>query len=133
MAESMPRRMPQGVLLAAGAAAVLTVSFALTPAGLPGFSICWFKHLAGLPCPGCGLTHAFCAISHGRFDEAWGYNPFGYLFYAAAIFLVAWPWLDRRWPSVGRFLLDRRVSLWGSISLVAVMWAFGLWRMFASG
>jgi hypothetical protein len=28
----------------------------------------------GLPCPGCGLTRAFCLMTHGRFAEALTYH-----------------------------------------------------------
>jgi hypothetical protein len=29
----------------------------------------------GLPCPGCGLTRAFCLMTHGRFSEALAFHP----------------------------------------------------------
>lgn len=37
--------------------------------------ICPYRLLFGTRCPGCGLTHAFCAVLHGHFAAAFGYNP----------------------------------------------------------
>lgn len=41
------------------------------------FTICGFKNLTGLPCPGCGLTHSFCALGKGDFTAAFAYNLLG--------------------------------------------------------
>ena len=41
------------------------------------FTICGFKNFTGLPCPGCGLTHSFCAIGKGDFVSAIVYNILG--------------------------------------------------------
>jgi len=110
---------------------VLGVSLALPAEALPAVVLCPFRATTGLPCPGCGLTHAFCAIGHGDFVQAWAYNPFGFAFYAGALGLLAWPVLRRRCPS----LLSRAVaSPWfvrGPVALVAAMWVFGLWRMWS--
>lgn len=37
-------------------------------------SICLFRNWTGLPCPGCGLTHAGFALLKGNFVLAWHYN-----------------------------------------------------------
>ena len=41
------------------------------------FTVCGFKALTGLPCPGCGLTHSFCAIGKGALGEAFAFNAVG--------------------------------------------------------
>jgi len=41
------------------------------------FTLCGFKLLTGLPCPGCGLTHSFCAIGKGDFTTAVQFNLLG--------------------------------------------------------
>ena len=70
-------------LLQRGAGLALAASFLIPASRLPATSLCPFRLLTGFPCPGCGLTHAFCNISHGHFKMAWQANPFGFLFYAA--------------------------------------------------
>lgn len=46
------------------------------------FGVCGFKQRFGLPCPGCGWTHAAQAFVTGRFVEAFLTQP------AAALFCV---------------------------------------------
>jgi len=41
------------------------------------FSICLFRHITGLPCPGCGVTRSILYISQGKFQESFYLNPFG--------------------------------------------------------
>ncbi|HVG22415.1 MAG TPA: DUF2752 domain-containing protein [Blastocatellia bacterium] len=43
----------------------------------PYFTICGFKNFTGLPCPGCGLTHSFCALGKGDLLSAFGFNLLG--------------------------------------------------------
>jgi Protein of unknown function (DUF2752) len=43
----------------------------------PYFTICGFKNFTGLPCPGCGLTHSFCALGKGDLISAFGFNLLG--------------------------------------------------------
>ena len=77
--------------IALGALGVLTVSVLFKPETLPKLQVCAFKQYTGKPCPGCGLTRAFCAISHGRFSDALHFNPFAFILYAATLALSAWP------------------------------------------
>jgi hypothetical protein len=42
-------------------------------------SLCMFRNLTGLPCPGCGLSRAFVCIAHGQLLRAWQYNPASWL------------------------------------------------------
>lgn len=113
-----------------GAAAVLAYSAAVAPTDLPGWLVCPLMRLTGLPCPGCGLSHSFCAISHGEFAAACRYNVWGFVFYALAVTLVAWPFLARQWPGVER-VFRTRAALIAPVVLVAAMWSFGLFRIFS--
>ena len=36
---------------------------------------CIFLTIFGVPCPGCGMTHAFLALLSFRFRDAFSYNP----------------------------------------------------------
>lgn len=85
--------------------------------------LCPFRRLTGLPCPGCGGTHAFVAMAHGQFSAAWGYNPL-----AVAVFLAGLVWLFLTFT--GRApRLPRRAGLWGGVGFVAVSLLFGAWRI----
>ena len=111
------------------AGAVLAAS-ALVPAGnFPDLLPCPFKLLTGWPCPGCGLTHAFCDISHGNLARAWVDNPFGILFYALALVCLVWPLLVACFPSVGNVVVRTRMAYWAPPSLVVIMWAFDIVRI----
>ena len=52
------------------------------------FTICGFKTLTGLPCPGCGLTHSFCALGKGDLSSAFAFNALGPLLFL--IFALTW-------------------------------------------
>jgi hypothetical protein len=93
------KAIPTSWKLSLGAGLVLLISFIVVPDGLPSFNLCWFKALTGLPCPGCGLTHAFCAISHGNIGDAWLFNPFSFLFYPLALLFLLSPALVRISPN----------------------------------
>ena len=110
-------------------AGVLLVSFAWVPSGLSGVRVCWFRRLTELPCPGCGLTRSFCAISHGQFAEAWSQNPFGYVFYAVAVLLLVETLLLFAFPALKFRIAWSRMCTVGVPLLVGAMLAFGIWRL----
>ena len=112
----------------AGAGALL-LSFVWVPSGLSGLRLCWFRRLAELPCPGCGLTRSFCAISHGQFADAWSLNPFGYVFYALAVLLLIEPLLHFAFPALKFRIAWSRVCTVGVPILVGAMLAYGIWRL----
>ncbi|MCK5852070.1 DUF2752 domain-containing protein [bacterium] len=37
--------------------------------------LCLFKRFTGYPCPTCGTTRGIISLLHGKFIEAWEYNP----------------------------------------------------------
>lgn len=110
------------------AAAVLTISFIWSPQALPDVSLCFFHRTTGLPCPGCGLTRGFCALSHGRFTEAWALNPFSILLYATALALVLRPLIAWRMPGLERRLYHPRALVLAPV-MVCGMWVFGIVRL----
>ena len=114
------------------AAGILAVSFVWPPEALPRVSLCYFHHATGLPCPGCGLTRGFCAVSHGRFGEAWALNPFSLALYFVAVALLLWPLVARFMPGVERRLYHRRMLFLVPV-VVCGMWIFGIARLIAGG
>lgn len=54
---------------------------------------CMFKAATGYDCPGCGSTRAAHALLHGRFREAFRFNPM--LFAMGGVILCALPSLAR--------------------------------------
>lgn len=117
------------IILAGGALVVLLVSFVLAPDRLPRIPICPFMCLTGLPCAGCGITRAFCAIGHGDYGEAWNYNPFAFIFYALTIAFAFYPLTRRLWPDLHRRLLLSRWAGSGVLLLFATMLIFGAARI----
>jgi hypothetical protein len=58
-------------------AGVFIVSVIYHPSEGNYFTICGFKNATGLPCPGCGLTHSFCALGKGHWLAAFEWNLLG--------------------------------------------------------
>jgi len=69
--------------------AVFAVSALWSPKDLPGVVLCPFRALTGIPCPGCGMTRAFCSIGHGDVSGAFGYNALAPFVFAAALLVWA--------------------------------------------
>jgi hypothetical protein len=105
------------------AVSVLLLSFAFSQNTLPKLDLCLFHAITGLQCPGCGLTRAFCAISHGQFTLAWGLNPFSYFFYALALMGAAHPSFAN--------LLPEKATIAITLIITAALVAFGVFRIVA--
>lgn len=115
------------VFLSVASLAVLAVSFVLPAGGFPGIDTCAFHSLTGLSCPSCGLTRAFCAISHGHFRDAWSLHPFSFLFYAAVLVGAAAPMLNRRFQAIAGRKTTLVIRL-GVLSIATAMLIYGGWR-----
>ena len=67
---------------------IFLVSTGVPPAALEGFgSICLFRNILGIPCPGCGMTHAFLSIGHGDIPGAFSMNPLGVVVYGICVLM----------------------------------------------
>ncbi|MDO8804941.1 MAG: DUF2752 domain-containing protein [Elusimicrobiota bacterium] len=56
---------------------------------LPKTILCPFRALTGLPCPGCGMTHAFLALGRLDFAGAYSFNPLVFPLAALTVLFVA--------------------------------------------
>ncbi|MEI7527712.1 MAG: DUF2752 domain-containing protein [Elusimicrobiota bacterium] len=71
-----PLRLAAWAVLAASAlSGLLHLAGYSLQAALPGAALCPFKALTGLPCPGCGMTHAFLALGRLDLAGAYAWNP----------------------------------------------------------
>ena len=109
-------------------AMVFAASFVFPPHGL-GMSVCAFRNATGIPCPGCGMTRSFAALSHGQpglaFEKHW-VGPFMYALFA--FYMVKW---------AIEVLLRRRILarledrlrmpvLWSILAAMLVTWVIRL-------
>jgi len=108
---------------------IIAGSFVLTPATLPALDLCWFHRMTGLPCASCGMTRSICCISHFEFARAWAFNPFGYLVYAVAIYLLFRPLIVRFVPGLEKAYLNLRFRWLIPIGAVVCFLLFGFWRI----
>lgn len=84
-----PNAMRRALFVLPLTSAVFAVSAALRVSDLPGVVLCPFRAVTGLPCPGCGMTRAFCSIGHGDFAGAFGYNALAPFVFIGALLVWA--------------------------------------------
>ena len=101
----------------------------LPPAGVSLPESCMFHRTTGFDCPGCGLTRCFIAIVHGRWEQAWHFNPAGYAIFALVAFQVPYQLFQLR--RIGRGLEPARLLraewfLVAMIPLLIVQWILRL-------
>lgn len=128
----------QGLILL-GALAVLAAS-ALLSLGTHGDvsagrailpTLCVWRQVTGMDCPGCGLTRAFVALAHGRWLEAWKFNRAAPLIFALILYQVPFRAIQlvRLWQ--GRTVMKHSPFVVGLLSwtAVAALFAQWAWRM----
>ncbi len=93
--------------------------------GLP--SICLWRTVTGIPCPGCGGLRSLVCCAHGEWIRAFDFHPLGPMAFAG---LIAWSAvaLARHAESVrvGRIRFDgpwRTRSGWVLGALFALVWS----------
>ena len=83
-------------------------------ASLFSSTICVFKNITGLPCPGCGLTRAYLSLFHGDIGKAFKYHP---LFLLPAILIII---LIYNKVKINRFNINERLVIGFIIIFLAV-------------
>jgi len=61
------------------AMAILGAAWLYYPYCQAGPTLCIWKSLFGVTCPGCGLTRGVCFLVHGRLVDAVRFNPLSLL------------------------------------------------------
>ena len=117
-------------LWTAAAAAILLTAHLLPP-DPRGFGThvrvlplpCPFHALTGLPCPGCGLTTAFCLAARGRWTDAAAAHYLGPAGYVATWVVLFWSILGTLGFTKGpaRYI-DRPGVLWVLAALMLGAW-----------
>ncbi len=95
----------------------ITAAYIALELGLGGDVPCYFKSIAGIPCPGCGLTRAFLSLLYGDIASAFFYHPLFFMvpLVAAVVIFKEVPALKRLYRS-GWFW-------WGAVALFLTQWA----------
>lgn len=71
-----------------------------------GRSLCLWKNLFGVQCPGCGITRAASCALHGRLADAWAHNPL--IVIVGPLLAIVWAWSIRfHWRRVRAILRTR--------------------------
>lgn len=90
-----------------------------------GPTLCPIRLLTGFPCPGCGATRSIGALCLGEFQQAWLFNPLGFLLFAIAImWALKLEVMNRAWD----FILNafRSKSLLFQVSILVSLY-FAAW------
>ncbi|WP_022852967.1 DUF2752 domain-containing protein [Thermodesulfatator atlanticus] len=108
------RRLWQALILAGLALFFLNAKGIISISSLSLPWRCPFKLLTGLPCPGCGMTHAAKSFLQGNFCDAFSTNPLIFLF-VGLVFMLAFL------PDKALFFLQRK-GFWKVILLLVLIW-----------
>lgn len=65
-----------------------------------------FRSLTGLDCPGCGFQRAAHAALHGRFAEAWHFNPFLFFIIPTGFAYLLVELTGNRFPRLRRIMMS---------------------------
>lgn len=124
-------------LWSAASLAVLFIPFGFLARANDGFTDgggipCIWRSLTGYPCPGCGLTRAFAAISNFNLLESIRFNPEALLFTLIAVVAVITPvWFSHifgKFKRLFRRQSDKKV-LFLSVAFFAVLWVLNIIRV----
>ncbi|HEV8237897.1 MAG TPA: DUF2752 domain-containing protein [Thermoanaerobaculia bacterium] len=107
---------------AAGAALFFAAGWIGLPSG-PVYTVCAFRRLTGIPCPGCGLTRAMAALARGELLLALHFHPFAPLVLAeaAALWAAIGNAIVRQRPLMLPSRLLERIVIWQTAAFI-VLW-----------
>jgi len=90
---------------------------------IANFVVCPFRLITGIPCPGCGMTRSFFAITQGDFLNAACLNPFSFfLIFLLGISLFPDSYIVKTGP--------RTVKLMKSFFILVISLTLSHWLLF---
>ena len=110
---------------------VLIISFAIPPFRNSEFTVCLFKNIFGIPCPGCGMTRAFLFIAHGDIRSALELNVNSLAVFVVVVALWAQSAFHVITGKKIRIHLERRENYFVFVVAVVAMmsgWVYNLSR-----
>ena len=87
---------------------------------------CIIKLLTGLYCPGCGAGRACFSILHGKFFDAFCYNPLLVILLPFAGGYIAARGID--WAVTGGNHIDRKISIKLLLAVLIIILIYGILR-----
>lgn len=105
--ESRKARLGLAACAAAAAGAAALYLYLFTPQGVP--LVCIFHSITGLYCSGCGAGRACYSILHGRFLDAFCYNPLMTVLLPLIGLYIAARVVD--WIITGGNHIDRKINV----------------------
>ena len=112
-------------LIGLGVVGIYTTISEISPADV-SLIPCILHLVTDVPCPGCGMTRACIALTHGHFADAWRYHPFSYLIIGLTIGSAFFPmWLKNAWTHCSS--ITRNTIAVGGVVLCLSIWIYKLW------
>lgn len=66
---------------------IVIISFLFDPAQI-GLPACKFKDISGLPCPTCGISRSFDALTQFKFAQSFDFHVMGPLLFLMLMFII---------------------------------------------
>jgi hypothetical protein len=93
-------------------------------------SLCFIKHVTGIPCPSCGSTRSVLSLLQGNLYESLYWNPIGILLIVIMVSVPLWILYDtlRKKDSLFRFYLNTEEFFRKrQVALVAIVLVLSNW------
>ncbi len=86
--------------------------------------LCLFKRFTGYPCPTCGTTRGIISLLHGKFIEAWYYNPLVFSIGIIVIIDLLFKFIFARTIKISFKKRERKIAWLFAIVLFLANWAY---------